>query len=127
MSTQAALLTNSSQRLPVGQSLLDALLTSLLDFLLQNPKRVNTFVSIDYTKYYILTTVSLDFDVKQVPWTHSQGSESTDPIAIVHMRRTSNGTKTIRQFLPARIELQQQAEALAMPAQECVPLDVPED
>ena len=56
---------------------------SLLDFLLHIAKRVNTFVSIEYTKYTILTTVNLDFDVKQVPWTHGQGIESTDPIGKV--------------------------------------------
>ena len=58
MSTQAALATTPSQRLPLGQSLLDVILMSLLDFLLHIAKRVNTFVSIEYTKYTILTTVN---------------------------------------------------------------------
>ena len=42
MSTQAALATTPSQRLLVGQSPLDVVLMSFLDFLLRSAKRVNT-------------------------------------------------------------------------------------
>ncbi len=45
MSTQVALFATPSQRLPVGQSLLDVVLMSLLDFLLHTAQRVNILLT----------------------------------------------------------------------------------